>query len=252
MGPDAVGGPSVVVVEDADELGRVSADLVAERIAAVPEAWVAVATGETPMGLYAELAARCRSGRLDPSRVTPVQLDEYLGLEPDDRRTFFGWMRRSFLEPLGIADERVVRLPLDGDLAAACAAFDRTLDARGGIDLAILGIGTNGHLGFNEPPADRDAPTRAVDLTPATIGSNARYWGGVDDVPTRAVTTGMRQLLAARAIVMVVSGPTKREIVHRALEEPVTPQVPASVLQEAVADVTVVVDREAWGTGDPP
>jgi glucosamine-6-phosphate deaminase len=240
------------VVEDADELGRVSADLVAERIAAVPEAWVAVATGETPMGLYAELAARCRSGRLDPSRVTPVQLDEYLGLEPDDRRTFFGWMRRSFLEPLGIADERVVRLPLDGDLAAACAAFDRTLDARGGIDLAILGIGTNGHLGFNEPPVDRDAPTRAVDLTPATIGSNARYWGGVDDVPTRAVTTGMRQLLVARAIVMVVSGPTKREIVHRALEEPVTPQVPASFLQEAVADVTVVVDREAWGTGDPP
>jgi glucosamine-6-phosphate deaminase len=247
-----LGGPSVVVVEDAAELGRVSADRVAERIAAVPEAWVAVATGETPMGLYAELAARHRSGLLDTSRFTPVQLDEYLGLEPDDRRTFFGWMRRSFLEPLGIADDRVVRLPLEGDLAAACAAFDRTLDARGGLDLAILGIGTNGHLGFNEPPIDHDAPTREVALTPATLASNARYWGGVEDVPTRAVTTGMRQLLGARAIVMVVSGPTKREIVHRALEESVTPQVPASFLQETGADVTVVVDREAWGEGDPP
>jgi glucosamine-6-phosphate deaminase len=246
-----VGGPRIVVAEDAAGLGRASADLVAERIAAVPEAWVAVATGETPMGLYAELAARCRSGRLDTSRLTPVQLDEYLGLEPDDRRTFFGWMRRSFLEPLGIAEERVVRLPVDGDLEAACAAFDETLAARGGLDLAILGIGTNGHLGFNEPPVDRDAPTRAVELSPATIGSNARYWGGVADVPTRAVTTGMRPLLSASAIVMVVSGPTKREIVHRALEEPVTPLVPGSFLQEAGADVTVVVDRAAWGDGDP-
>lgn len=246
-----LGGPSVVVVEDADELGRVGADLVADELRRTPGAWVSVATGETPMGMYAELAARRRSGLLDTGGLTPVQLDEYLGLEPDDRRTFFGWMRRSFLEPLGIADERVVRLPLDGDLAAACAAFDRTLDARGGLDLAILGIGTNGHLGFNEPPVDPGAPTREVGLSTATIDANARYWGDVNDVPTRAVTTGMRQLLAARAIVMVVSGPTKREIVHRALEEPVTPQVPASFLQETGAAVTVIVDREAWGEGDP-
>ncbi len=246
-----LGGPSVVVVEDADELGRVGADLVADELRRTPGAWVSVATGETPMGMYAELAARRRSGLLDTGGLTPVQLDEYLGLEPDDRRTFFGWMRRSFLEPLGIADERVVRLPLDGDIAAACAAFDRTLDARGGLDLAILGIGTNGHLGFNEPPADPGAPTREVGLSTATIDANARYWGDVNDVPTRAVTTGMRQLLAARAIVMVVSGPTKLEIVHRALEEPVTPQVPASFLQETGAAVTVVVDREAWGEGDP-
>jgi len=246
-----LGGPSVVVVEDADELGRVGADLVADELRRTPGAWVSVATGETPMGMYAELAARRRSGLLDTGALTPVQLDEYLGLEPDDRRTFFGWMRRSFLEPLGIADERVVRLPLDGDIAAACAAFDQTLDARGGLDLAILGIGTNGHLGFNEPPVDPAAPTREVGLSTATIDANARYWGDVNDVPTRAVTTGMRQLLAARAIVMVVSGPTKREIIHRALEEPVTSQIPASFLQETGAAVTVVVDREAWGEGDP-
>lgn len=249
---DVVGGPTVVVVENADELGRVGADLVSERIAAVPDAWVAVPTGETPTGLYAELAGRCRAGRFDPSRLTPVQLDEYLGLEAGDRRSFFGWIRQSFLEPLGIAEERVVRLPVDGDLEAACAAFDATLAARGGLDLAILGIGTNGHLGFNEPPVDRNASTRPVELTPATIESNARYWGAVDAVPTRAVTTGMRQLLSARAIVLVASGATKREIVQQALEGPVRPQIPASFLQEASGDVTVVVDREAWGGGDPP
>lgn len=248
---DIVGGPRVVVVEDAAELGRVGADLVAGRIAAVPDAWVAVPTGETPTGLYAELAERCRAGRFDASRLTPVQLDEYLGLESGDRRSFFGWIRRSFLGPLGIADERVVRLPVDGDLEAGCAAFDATLAARGGLDLAILGIGTNGHLGFNEPPVDRDAPTRPVELTPATIESNARYWGGIDAVPTRAVTTGIRQLLSARAIVLVASGPAKREIVHRALVGPVEPQVPASFLRQASGDVTVVVDRAAWGDGDP-
>jgi glucosamine-6-phosphate deaminase len=240
-------GPRIVVVEDAEELGRRGADLVAERLAAVPDAWVAVATGETPVGMYAELAERRRSGLVDTSRMTAVQLDEYLGLEADDRRTLYGWMRRSFLEPLGIADGCVERLPLDGDLAAACAAFDRALEARGGLDLAILGLGTNGHLGFNEPPVDRAAPTREVDLSPATVEANARYWGHVEDVPTRAVTMGMAQLLSARAIVLVVSGAGKREIVHRALEGPVEPAVPASFLQQAGTDVTVVVDRAAWG-----
>ena len=242
-----MGGPNVVVVEDADELGRVSADLVADELRRTPGAWVSVATGETPMGMYAELAARRRSGLLDTGRLTPVQLDEYVGLEPDDRRTFFGWMRRSFLEPLGIADERAVRLPLEGDLAAACAAFDRKLDARGGLDLAILGIGTNGHLGFNEPPVDPAAPTREVELSTATIDANARYWGDVADVPTRAVTIGMGPLLSARSILLLVSGVGKRAIVRRALEGPPEPEVPASFLQEARGDVTVVVDRAAWG-----
>ena len=244
-----MGGPRILVVEDAGELGRRGADLVGERLAADPEAWVAVATGDTPMGLYAELAARCRSGLVNTARLTAVQLDEYLGLEADDRRALFGWMRRSFLDPLGITDERVVRLPLDGDLRVACATFDRALAARGGLDLAILGLGPNGHLGFNEPPVDPAAPSRAVDLSPATIDANARYWGDIVDVPTRAVTMGMGQLLSARAIVLVVSGEGKRAIVHRALEGPVGPEVPASFLQQASADVTVIVDRAAWGEG---
>jgi glucosamine-6-phosphate deaminase len=237
------------VVEDADDLGRTGADLVEEELAATPGAWVAVATGDTPMGLYAELAARRRSGLLHTAQLTAVQLDEYLGLEAEDRRSLFGWMRRSFLDPLGIADERVVRLPLDGDLHNACVAFDRALGARGGLDLAILGLGPNGHLGFNEPPVDPAAPTRAVGLSPATIDANARYWGDVADVPTRAVTMGMGQLLSARAIVLVVSGAGKRAIVHRTLEGAVGPEIPASFLQEAGADVTVVVDRAAWGDG---
>src|SRR6266487_2943333 len=177
---------------------------------------VVAATGRTPMGLYAELAADGLSGFLYTTAISAVQLDEYLGLEPDDRRSLFGWMRRSFLEPLGVSDTRVIRLPIGDDLEEACAAFDRGLEARGPFDLSILGLGRNGHLGFNEPPSHPESSTRMVELSPSTIEANARYWGNGADVPTRAVTLGMRHLLSARAIVLLVSGTSKRTIVHRA------------------------------------
>jgi glucosamine-6-phosphate deaminase len=243
-----VRGPRILVVEDPAELSRAGADLVAAAIEATPAAMVVVATGRTPMGLYRELASRRRSGLCDTTRVTVFQLDEYLGLSPGDRRSLFGWMRRSFLEPLAILGDRVVRLPVDGEVGRACAAFDRTLEARGGLDLAILGLGPNGHLGFNEPPSSRDAPTRDVDLAPATIRANAGYWGDIADVPTRAVTMGMAQLLSARTIVLVVSGEEKRSILHRTLEGPVGAAVPASFLREVGSNVTVIADRGAWGS----
>jgi glucosamine-6-phosphate deaminase len=236
----------IQVVENADELGRVGADIAAEVIAATPTASVVVATGRTPMGLYAELAARRRSGVLDSTAISTVQLDEYLGLEPDDRRSLFGWMDRSFVEPLGVNDARVIRLPLGDDLEEACAAFDRGLEARGPLDLAILGLGRNGHLGFNEPPSHPESSTRMVELSPSTIEANARYWGNGAGLPATAVTLGMRHLLSARTIVLVVSGTSKRTIVHRAIEGPVGPAVPASFLQEAANKVTVIVDRAAW------
>lgn len=242
-------GPCTRVVEDARQLNRTGADLVGEAIAAIPAISVVAATGRTPMGLYAELAARRRSRLLDVTGITAFQLDEYVGLEEDDRRSLFGWMRRSFLEPLEIADDRVVRLPMEGDLDAACAAFDRALEGRGGLDLAILGLGANGHLGFNEPPSSPRTPTRVVELSSVTIEANAHYWGDVADVPREAVTMGMRQILSARTIVLVVSGASKRTIVHRVLEGPIGPEVPASLLRETDADVTVVVDRAAWGDG---
>lgn len=239
-------GPHIVVVDDADELNRVGADLVSEVIASNPQASVVAATGRTPMGLYAELRARRAMG-LETSAVTAFQLDEYLGLGRADRRSLFGWMRRSFLLPLGIRDERAVRLPTYGDLDSSCSEFDRAIEAQGGLDLAILGLGLNGHLGFNEPPSGPDTPTRAVRLSPATVEANARYWGDVADVPADAVTMGLRQILTARTILLVVSGLGKREILHATLGGRVGPEVPASFLQVTQAEVTVAVDRDAWG-----
>jgi glucosamine-6-phosphate deaminase len=210
---------------------------------------VVAATGATPMGLYAELIARRRAGRIDTASLTALQLDEYLGLGAEDRRSLFGWMRRSFLEPLGIVDERVVRMPSDGDLDDACAAFDAALEARGGLDLAILGLGPNGHLGFNEPPIERDAPTRLVPLTPASLRSNARYWGGEHNVPREALTCGLASMLAAREILLVVSGAHKREILRETLAPMPSADVPASWLQTATGDVVVLADRAACAEG---
>ena len=238
--------PHLVVVDDAASLARAGADVVADVIRAEGPVTIVPATGETPVGMYAELAAVRARGDLEAGAVSIVQLDEYLGLEPGDRRALFGWMDRTVLQPLAIDDARVMRLPTDGDVDAACAAFDRDLGARGAIDLAILGLGTNGHLGFNEPPSDAASVTRTVDLTSDTIAANARYWGGEDDVPTRAVTLGLRTLLGARSILLLVSGASKHAIVRRALEGPVGEDVPASFLRTAQGAVTVLVDRAAW------
>jgi glucosamine-6-phosphate deaminase len=242
----------LIVAEDYEAMSRVGADEVAAIIAARPEATMLVATGETPMGLYRELAARWQRGDVDTSRLRVIQLDEYLGLGPDDRRSLYGWMMRAFVEPLGVPVNNVIRLPgQTADPEAACYAFDAAVQATGGVDLAILGLGPNGHLGFNEPPVAADAPTRVVELTPESLESNARYWGGIDQVPPRALTAGMAVLLASRQTLLVVSGPHKGEILRRTLHGPITGDVPASYLRQA-ADVTVLADRAAAGLLEPP
>ena len=132
------------------------------------------------------------------------------------------------------------------DPEGACRAYDRALQAAGGFDLAVLGLGPNGHLGFNEPPCGREAPTRVVSLTPQSVESNARYWGGPEQVPRRALTAGMAVLLTARRILLLAAGESKADILRRTLEGPINPDVPASYLQ-TVPGVTVIADRAAAG-----
>lgn len=236
----------LIITEDYPALSRAGAELVAGVINATPNAAIVVATGDTPMGMYRELAEQYRNGTLQTERLRIFQLDAYLGLAPADRRSLYGWMLRSFIEPLGIRERNIVRLPGDApDPAAVCAAYDQALDKAGGFDLAILGLGPNGHLGFNEPPADPHSPTRMIDLTEESIESNARYWGGRDLVPRQALTCGMAGLLGARRTLLVVSGARKYSILHRTVEGPVSPDVPASYLQ-TIPGVTVIADRAAW------
>jgi glucosamine-6-phosphate deaminase len=234
-----------VVTSDYAALSVAAADAIAAIVARTPDALLLLATGDTPMGAYTLLAERRARGEFDTSRLRVAQLDEYAGLAPGDRRSLFGWMERSFLAPLGIPAARTIRL--DGALPPeqACREYDAAVAAAGGFELAILGLGPNGHLGFNEPPVARDAPTRLVPLTPESIVSNARYWGDESDVPAEALTCGMASMLAARHVLLVVSGPHKREILGRTLDEAPDEDVPASWLQTAPGDVVVLADHDA-------
>ncbi|CAA9541513.1 MAG: Glucosamine-6-phosphate deaminase [uncultured Thermomicrobiales bacterium] len=233
-------------------LAETAASRIADLIAARPDAAVVVATGNTPLATYRVLGERVGRGDLDASRLRVFQLDEYLGLGHGDDRSLYGWMARAFLHPLGIPERNAVRLPSGAvDPDAACRAYDAAVRDAGGFDLAILGLGPNGHLGFNEPPSDRAAPTRVVTLSPESVASNAAYWGGDPArVPRQALTAGMDLLLAARHTLLLVSGAPKRAILRRALDGPPTADVPASWLHLA-PKVTVVADRAALTDGAP-
>ncbi|GLV55623.1 glucosamine-6-phosphate deaminase [Dictyobacter sp. S3.2.2.5] len=245
----------LIVTDDHAEMSRTAAQLMAAQIQANPTTAAVVATGNTPQQAYQELARLVRQGQLDVSRLRPFQLDEYLHVPESDPRSLFSWSKRAFLDPLQLPLERLVRLRGDGaDSADACASYDREVEAAGGFDLAILGLGPNGHLGFNEPPSEPDAPTRQVALTPTSLASNASYWGELE-VPTQALTCGMRHLLAARHVLLLVSGAHKRDILWQTINGPVTPAVPSSYLQQ-LPDAVVIADRAAWpyltGPGETP
>lgn len=236
----------VIVADDPDSVARGAAADVVEVIRRRRESAILFAVGESPVGLYADLAERRRSGELDTLGVRAVQLDEYTGVAPDDDRAFFRWLERDVLVPLAIAADRT--LPLRGDAAdmdVECERYELAIREAGGIDLAILGLGTNGHLGFNEPPSSADAPTRVVDLAEESVAANARYWGGRDRVPHRAVTAGMGVILGARETILVVTGERKGPALRATLEGAIGPSVPASYLR-TIAGVRVYADRAAW------
>jgi glucosamine-6-phosphate deaminase len=239
----------VRVVQDADAVAVAGAALVADAIRDRPALTILAATGETPIGMYAALAGLAQRGEVDASRLSVAQLDEYVGVDANDRRSLFGWMRRDLLDPLGVDATRTVRLTSDAaDTDGACRAYDAAIAERGGIDVAVLGLGPNGHLGFNEPPSDADAPTRVVCLTAESIASNARYWGSPDDVPRDALTAGMATILAARRVLLVVSGAHKRKIMTALLASSSDPLLPASHLHAHPAAV-LLADRAAMPTG---
>ncbi len=237
----------LIVTESYDELSRRAAELFAGLVLELPEAAVVAATGNTPMGMYKELARLAERGELDCSRLRVFQLDAYLGVPPSDSRSLEGWTLRSFVLPLGARRDRFV--PLRGDAPdpeRECREYESAVRKAGGFDVAILGLGPNGHLGFNEPPSDPGARTRLVEIAEESLESNARYWGGRDRVPRWALTAGMDLLLSARRILLLVSGETKREVLRRTVEGPACPDVPSSYLA-TLPQATILADRAARG-----
>lgn len=232
-------------MDDEKALARAAADQVAAVVTGRDAPTVVFATGASPLELFAELRTRVMANDLDLTRVRAVQLDEYVGLEPGDRRCLWEWLRRELLGPASLDEAAAIRFELERlPAAGACADVDRRLHEAGGIDLAVLGLGPNGHVGFNEPPSPPDSPTRCVRLDETSIEANARYWGSRDDVPEEAVTLGMAALIAARRVVLLAKGAHKRDVLERTLLGEPSADVPASLLR-ASRRLVVIADRAA-------
>jgi glucosamine-6-phosphate deaminase len=240
----------VAAVEDEAALALEAAALVAGQLRDKPDSLLVVPTGATPLGMFRALVAAAGTGAIDFGRCRFAILDEYAGIAPDDRRSLQGWLRRELLDLIGIDDDRIIAFDLSADPAAASARVESAIAANGGIDLAILGLGPNGHLGFNEPGSPFDGRTGLVTLTPESIRSNAAYWGSEAAVPRAGLTLGLGTLRAARRLVLLVAGARKRDILAATLDGPVGPPLPATLLR-LHEDATVIADRAAGAFARP-
>lgn len=223
--------PALSIVEDAPRAARVVADLLENVIRSRPDAVLALPTGRTPLRLYDELAERNRVGRIDFHRVRTFNLDEWVGANRDSAGSYARFMDEHFFSRVNL-QPRNCQIP-DGsrsDLGAECARYERLIREAGGIDLAILGIGRNGHIGFNEPGTPFDSRTHVVEVTAETRLANR--WSFPDGrVPTRAMTVGIGTILDARQIVLLATGGAKANVLRCLLEDPIDPSFPASALR---------------------
>ncbi len=233
--------------KDYDAMSRHAAAILAAEVIHRPDCVLGLATGSSPEGMYRYLADWNQKKFLSFREVRSVNLDEYKGLAPDHDQSYRYFMQDRFFNHIDILPENT-RVPdgLAADAAAECAAYDAHIRALGGIDLQLLGIGRNGHIGFNEPSGDYVKGTHIVDLAPSTIEANARFFATPDDVPRQAFTMGIGCILSARKILLVASGADKAEAVYQAVCGPVAPHCPGAILQ-LHSNVVIVGDEAALG-----
>lgn len=236
----------VIVVKNPDEMGVKAADQFEALIQSKPACVIGLATGSTPVPLYKELISREKAGKIDFSRVRSANLDEYKGLAPDHPQSYRKFMQENLFDHISIKPENtIVPDGLAEDVQAMCAAYEEKIEAWGGVDLQLLGIGHDGHIGFNEPEDHFPTMTHEVKLTDMTIDANKRFFESIDDVPKYAISMGIGTIMAAKQILMVVTGADKKDILHKTFWGPVTPEVPASILQFH-PNVTLICDEAAY------
>ena len=235
----------VVKTKDYEDMSRKAANLIAAQVTMKPNCVLGLATGSSPIGTYKSLIARYNNGDLDFSGVTSVNLDEYKGLDGSHDQSYRYFMNNNFFNHINIPKERTfVPDGTEPDSDKACSAYNQIIASVGGVDLQLLGLGHNGHIGFNEPADTFEKVTHCVDLTETTIEANKRFFASADDGPKQAYTMGIQNIMLARKIVVIVSGADKADILKKVVEGPITPQVPASILQ-LHPDVTIIADADA-------
>ena len=232
-------------VKNYDEMGKKAAAIIAAQIVAKPDSVLGLATGSTPIGTYQYLVKKYQDRELDFSEIKTVNLDEYKGLTKKNDQSYYYFMNDNLFKHVNI-DMNNTNIPngMAEDAAAECSRYEEIIKALGGVDLQLLGLGHDGHIGFNEPDDHFSAETHCVNLTEMTIEANKRFFASADEVPRQAFTMGIGTIMRAKKVLMIVSGKDKAAILKEALYGPVTPQVPASILQFH-PDAIVIADEDA-------
>lgn len=237
----------IIRVNDAKEMSRVAADMIIAKIRQNPKLTLGLATGETPIGTYQNLIEDHRQNGTSYREVTTFNLDEYIGLPAENEQSYRYFMNKYLLDHIDI-DKRRAHIP-EGcapDVEQECVAYEQKIAEQGGIDLQILGIGRNGHIGFNEPGTPFDSKTHVIELTPATREQNAKFFGGAENVPERAITMGIATIFQSKEIIMLVCGESKREALNNLIHGDIDPRYPASALKRH-QNFTIIADKAALG-----
>lgn len=235
----------ILILKDYAQLSRTAANFVSAQLILKPDSVLGLATGSTPEGMYAELVRLHREEGLDFSKACSFNLDEYLGLSPEHPQSYHNYMDRHLFSKVNLpADKRHLPKTQGEDPEESCACYDRSIATAGGIDLQVLGIGVNGHIGFNEPDEQFTPQTHIVTLDESTISANARFFSSPEEVPKQALTLGIKNILGARRIIILAGGASKAEAVFRAIRGPILPALPASILQ-LHDEVIWILDEEA-------
>ena len=234
-----------VVFDNYEQLSVAAAEFVAAEINKKPKFNLGLPTGGTPVGMYKNLSEMNKAGKVDFADVTTFNLDEYLGLERSHDQSYWYFMNKNLYSNVNLKPENI-NIPngTADDMDAETKAYDKKIEDMGGLDLMVLGIGPNGHIGFNEPDSYLIAPTHTVTLTQSTIDANARFFDSADDVPKMAVTMGVGNIMKAKKILMLISGANKKAVAKALNEGIVTPENPATMLLMH-PDVTVLIDKDA-------
>ena len=235
----------IIKANDYQDMSRKAANIISAQVILKPDCVLGLATGSTPIGMYEKLVERYNKGDLDFGDVTTVNLDEYKGLPKEDEQSYYYFMHSHLFDYVNINPDRTF-LPdgMNEDPDAECERYEEVIRSVGGVDLQLLGMGHNGHIGFNEPGEEFAKGTHCVDLQPRTIEANKRFFASAEDVPRQAYSMGIQTIMKAKKILVIVSGEDKAEALKNSLFGPVTPHVPGSILQMH-PDVTIVADEAA-------
>ncbi|WP_251861930.1 glucosamine-6-phosphate deaminase [Clostridium sp. Marseille-Q2269] len=235
----------IVLVNNYEEMSKKAADMVASQVILKPDSVLGLATGSTPLGMYKELVNKHENEGLDFSNIKTFNLDEYYGLTKDNSQSYYYYMMNNLFNHINI-DLKNTNIPngTTNDIEKECEEYDKRIKMAGGIDIQVLGIGSNGHIGFNEPDIKFEAETHLVNLDEETIEANSRFFDSKEEVPTKAISMGIKTIMQSKRIVLLANGKGKEEALYRAIKGKIDPTTPASILQ-LHNNVTLIVDKEA-------